>query len=235
MRAVIEGDARSQLMQAVAFLDSVTEQTSSGWQHTDPKVLQAQGDASAAIPPMFKMNMVGTMGDLAARLEKPGARFLDVGVGVASLAIGMCRAFPQIHAVGLDVFDVPLAMAKDNVARASLEGRIELRKLAVGDLRDEQTFDLAWLPTFFVPREEMKAALARVHASIKPGGWLLCAIGGSNGDDRQRATLGLMCELWGGATLSAAETESALKAAGFTTVRTLPGPAFAPAMLVAQR
>ena len=142
MRAVLEGDIRSTLMQTTALLDSAGDpHPLPGWRHTSAALLQAQGDASAMFAPMFKANIVGSLGDLAARLDRPGARFLDIGVGVASLAIAMCRAWQALHAVGVDTFDVPLGLARRNVERAGLADRIELRQTAVEDLREEESFE----------------------------------------------------------------------------------------------
>src|SRR5437868_7675399 len=179
MRAALLGDIRSTLMQSLAFLDSSTEKgVAPGWHHTNRTLLQAQGDGSAMFPPMFKANIVPTLGDLAARLDRPGARFLDVGVGVASLTIAMCRAWPSLQVVGLDVFDVPLALARENVARADLGDRVELRKLSVEELSEEGTFDLAWLPSVFIPATVLPSAVARVRASLRPGGFLIFPVMG---------------------------------------------------------
>ena len=235
-RATLRGDLRTQLMQALAFLDASTGQAPvTGWRHTDRALLQAQGDASAVFPPMFKANMVAGLGDLAARLDRPGARFLDVGVGVGSLAIGMCRAWPELHAVGVDVFDVPLGMARENVARASLEERIELRKVAVEDLRDEASFDFAWLPAFFLGEAAVNGAAERVRASLRPGGWVLLPLIGAVGDERQKAVWAMVCDLWGGPSLSIPDAEALLQDAGFSAISTMAGPAWAPALVVGQK
>ena len=162
--------------------------------------MQAQGDASAMFAPMFKANIVASLGDLAARLERPGARFLDIGVGVASLAIAMCRAWQGLHTVGLDTFDVPLDLARRNIERAGLADRIELRRTAVEDLREEEAFDLAWMPSIFIPAPVLASAAARVRAALRPGGWMLFPIGGLSGnDERARAVFALISETWGGA------------------------------------
>ncbi len=230
------GDIRSHLMQALAFLDSSSgEAPSPGWRHTDRALLQAQGDASAGLAPMFKANILPGLGDLAARLERPGARFLDVGVGVGALAIAMCRAWPELHVVGLDTFDVPLAVARENVVRASLAERIELRRIGVEELADEESFELAWLPAFFIPEAVVGQAMSRVHAALRPGGWVLLPLIGAAGDDRQRAVAALVSDLWGGPAFSVAGAESLLKEAGFSSVRTLAGPPWAPALVVGQR
>lgn len=235
-RAALAGEIRSTLMQALAFLDSASDKAASpGWRHTQAALLQAQGDASGGFPPMFKALIVSSLGDLAARLDRPGARFLDVGVGVGALAISMCRVWPELHAVGLDVFDVPLGIARENVARAGLEGRIELRQVPAQDLRDEEAFDFAWLPGVFIPAGVLNAALARVRASLRPGGWLLLPIMGAAGENRHRAVGALMNELWGGPVLSTTDGEALMKDAGLSSVRSMPGPPWAPTLIVAQR
>jgi 2-polyprenyl-3-methyl-5-hydroxy-6-metoxy-1,4-benzoquinol methylase len=222
MRAAIEGDFRSQLLQAVHFLDSMRAgQAAQGWTHTDRAALQAQGDASTGFVPMFKMGILPQLGDLAARLEKQGAAMLDVGVGVGSLAIAMCRAFPQLRVVGLDTFDPPLAIAREKVAAAGLESRIDLRKLAIEQLRDDGAFDLAWLPSFFIAEAALPAAAQRAFAALRPGGWLLFPTMQPPSGDRTGSALALVADVWGGPTMSAADAEALLKHAGFPAVRTI--------------
>jgi len=236
MRASLQGDVRSQLMQALAFLDSSAGKgPSAGWSHSDPTLLQAQGDGSAGIAGPFKTMIAPMLGDLPERLGRPGARFLDVGAGVASLSIAMCRGWPALRVVGLDASETPLAAARQNVERAGLADRIELRRLAVEELRDEESFDLAWLPSMFIPAAALPTGAARVRASLRPGGWVLFPIGGFAGEERARAVFALVNELWGGPVLAVAEAESLLKEAGFSTVRALPGPPWAPPLLAAQR
>ena len=148
----------------------------------------------------------------------------------------MCRAWPELHVVGLDTFDVPLGLARQNVERAGLADRVELRQVGVEELRDEESFELAWLPSFFIPTPVLATAVARVHASLRPGGWMLFPIGGLAGnDERARAVFALISEVWGGPALTTTEAESMLKEAGFSTVRVLPGPPATPPFVVAQR
>jgi Methyltransferase domain len=234
-RSGLEGELRGQLMQALAFLDAARDGNNAGWSHSDRSMLQAQGDASSGFAPMFKANMLASLGDLGERLARPGAKLLDVGVGVGALAIAMCRAFPTLGVVGVDTSSTPLAIARENIEQAGLAARIELKELAVEALTDEVVFELVWLPSFFVAEKALPAAVARVHAGLKPGGWLLMPIGVNGGDERQRATLSLVCELWGGPALSVAEAQTLLQGRGFSQVRCMQGPAWAPALMVAQR
>jgi hypothetical protein len=224
MRAAMLGELRTPLLQAVALFDATArKEASPGWRHTDPTILQTQGDSSIGVATMLKLNVVPQLGDLAERLARPGARFLDIGVGVASLAIAMCRIWPELHVGGIDAYDVPLALAKDNVARAGLGGRIELRHLAVDKLADEAAYDLAWLPAFFIAGEVVVDALTRVRASLRPGGWVVLATFGG-GTGKVAAVSGLLADLWGGPLLAPAEVESHLARAEFANVKLLPGP-----------
>jgi SAM-dependent methyltransferase len=234
MRTALTGELRMHLMQALHYLDSMrAREASTGWRHTNREILQSQGDASAALATMMKLRIAPKLDDLAARLEQPGARFLDVGVGVASVAIAMSRMYPNLETVGLDVYEPALALARENVARAKLESRVDLRSCAVEDLRDEDLFTLAWLPCFFV--SNIDAAVARIHASLVPGGFIVCGLASSKADDRARAVWSLINEEWGGSQLTSTEAEAALTRAGFTDVRTLPGPDWAPSMVVGKR
>jgi hypothetical protein len=72
-------------------------------------------------------------------------------------------------------------------------------------------------------------------SALRPGGWVLFAASGGGGDARRRAIWSLIDELWGGASLACAEAEEILREVGFTSVRTIPGPEWAPSLFVGRR
>jgi 2-polyprenyl-3-methyl-5-hydroxy-6-metoxy-1,4-benzoquinol methylase len=225
MRASIQGEIRSVLMQSLAVLDNaVRKEPTNGWRHSDPVLLQAQGDSSAGFPAIFKMMIVPQLGDLGERLGRAGGRFLDIGVGVGALSISMCRVWPELRCVGIDIFDKPLAIARDNVSNAKLAERIELRRVPVEQLEDREGFDLAWFPSFFVPTSALAAAAKQLHGAMRPGGWAILATISPTGTSRACASSRLLADIWGGETLATADAEKLLTDAGFTAVRTLPGP-----------
>jgi SAM-dependent methyltransferase len=236
-RRALAGEIRSSLMQALAFLEAAASgDVAKGWRHVDPKVLDAQGAGSSGFPAMFKAAVIPSLDDLGERLERPGASFLDVGVGVAHLAMAMCRAWPALRVVGIDPFETALAIARANVRQASLQDRIELRRGGIEELRDEEAFDLAWLPTVFIPSDIVPQAIQRVRTSLRPGGWAIVPTIGEVGTDLHRGVWALQNQLWGGPALSTAELESLAYAAGFSSVRTIPPPgSWAPSLVVARR
>jgi ubiquinone/menaquinone biosynthesis C-methylase UbiE len=67
------------------------------------------------------------VGDLLAFRPRVG-EVLDVGTGTARIPIEICARAPLAKVVAIDLADHMLALARINVARAKLEGRISLEK-----------------------------------------------------------------------------------------------------------
>jgi SAM-dependent methyltransferase len=72
--------------------------------------------------------------ELNQRMAQPGTAFLDVGTGVAALAIAMCRLWPSLQVVGIDPSEHALALAREQVAAADASGQVELRQASIEDL-----------------------------------------------------------------------------------------------------
>jgi 2-polyprenyl-3-methyl-5-hydroxy-6-metoxy-1,4-benzoquinol methylase len=234
MRTFVQAELRTSMLQPAAYVDAAARGTPTrGWHHTDPRILQAQGDASAQFAGALKNHLLPMFGDLGERLARPSARLLDVGVGVASLSIAMCRNFPELRVVGLDVFDVPLGMARENVARAGLADRIELRQLALEDLKEEAAYDLVWLPACFLTPSGIPVAMTRARAALRPGGRILLPAISDQAPDAHRRVYSLVLEQWGAVTPASFLVEQ-LAAAGFVQPQTLPGPSPWMALVTAQ-
>lgn len=193
-----------------------------GWNYAAHDVLRTGGEITegfANVLPRFLPMLDG----LGARLESADARFLDVGMGVAGLSIGMARKFPALSIVGLDVWGPSLALARKNVAEAGLTERIEVREQSGEDLPEEAAFDLAWVPAPFMPPAVLARVVERVVRSLKPGGWFLLAAAKSC-DDLRGTALGFHVSLYGGQPSAQEENEKLLTSKGLANVRTLPGP-----------
>jgi len=55
----------------------------------------------------------------------------------------MARKWPTLRVVGLDVWGPSLALARQNVAAAGLQDRVELREQSADELPDDRAFDLS--------------------------------------------------------------------------------------------
>ncbi len=210
-----------------------TPERAPGWTYTDTEVLQIGGEVTAGFANVLP-RLLPLLEGLAPRLEGPEGAFLDVGTGVAGLAIGMAKKWPSLHVVGLDVWGPSLALARKNVTDAGLNARIEVREQPGEELPDERAFDLAWLPAPFMPRQALARVVERVHRALKPGGWLLFAAA-KPGEDLRGAALGFRMAQFGGGPSTQQEIEKLLAERGFTEVKTLPGPPRDFKMIVAGR
>jgi SAM-dependent methyltransferase len=195
-----------------------------GWAPTEPALLEAAGDVSAAIPATLAATIAPQLTGLEARLSAPGAAFLDVGVGVGVLAVEMARRWPGLRVVGVDPWAPALALARDRVRAAGLADRIELREQAGEHLADQDAFDLAWIPGAFVPASALPAVLRRVRAALRPGGWLLLPFFRAVDDPLAGALVRLRAAMFGGAASPPAAIEALVGDAGFAEIRTLPAP-----------
>jgi hypothetical protein len=186
-----------------------------GWAGDDPVVVRHQGRASAVAADMMAEQMSAMPGPREA-YEGGRGRFLDVGVGVAAISLRMCELFPGSTAVGLDVIPEVLEAARKEVADRGCEGRVELRLLDVAELADVEDFDLAWIPQPFLPRASLEEGLTRVHAALRPDGWLVMPLNAPTGEcDFQRALADHSSYLLGGGPMTQEEAETMVASAGF--------------------
>jgi len=204
-----------------------------GWTFTDPGFLQSQGRMSMSIAHVVG-SIAPTLGDLASRLQG-GATFLDVGTGVAWLAIAMARAFPGLRVVGMDVFPTALDIARKNVADAGLADRIELRLENVVELSDRDAFDLQFLAAPFIPRSIVPEALERLRSALRPGGVLLFGTFATVDEPLSQATQALRIVRAGGHPWNLEEARTLMERAGFSDARVVERTWRAPIAVVAGR
>jgi SAM-dependent methyltransferase len=216
----VRADVRNAALQSGELAASAARgDLGAGWTHTDRLVLETQGEMSAgAVEPLVRYGIPALPG-LTDRLGAPGAALLDIGTGVAALAIEFCRHFEHLRVVGLEPAAAPRALALARVADAGLAGRIEVRDQRVEELADVAAFDLAFVPLPFLPPAAVAAALAVVHRALRPGGWLLVGTLGSPARGDLRDALGaLRSVLWGGGPLGPEAVTDLLHAAGYADV-----------------
>jgi 2-polyprenyl-3-methyl-5-hydroxy-6-metoxy-1,4-benzoquinol methylase len=141
-----------------------------GWAFPDPALLQAQGDMSRAFPRHFAA-MAKERPDFAAAFD--GGHFLDIGVGVASLALEAAAQFPRLRVTGLDIWEPSLALARAHIAASPYADRVAVRAQDVTTLEETDAYTAIWFPILFFPRSVVEAALPRLAAALRPGGWLI--------------------------------------------------------------
>jgi precorrin-6B methylase 2 len=219
-RVIVISFAQTYLRQALELIDNPDRPAA--WTHTDPEILQAQGSASA---------LIATLMD-GAGLGRHDARILDVGTGVAGLAIAFCKTYPNATVVGLDPWEPSLELARANVAAANLDARITLVASTVEAYEDANGFDLVWFPTFFVPEAVLDDALARVHAMTRSGGEVVLGAFETPEDPLSAVVDDLRTVRSGGTATNSADAAVRLVTAGFADVREVDKTWMAPVRLV---
>lgn len=205
------------------LLHAHSRQTS--WTYTDAALLEGAGAMSAGFVTPLAQVLLPSLDGATDALSRKGATFLDVGVGVAGLAIALARRWPELRIVGIDPWQPSLALARQNVAKAGLDERIELREQRAEDLSDEAAFDIAWLPAIFMPRAAVRPACERILRSLRPGAWMLFNAVQPGDDPTTDALWYLRTTMFGNSAMTVQETETLLRDVGYADVRTLCSPA----------
>ncbi|WP_081739509.1 class I SAM-dependent methyltransferase [Methylobacterium sp. 10] len=189
------------------------------WQVSDPAMLQAQGQASRSV--------VRRLASLAA--ERPalsaalGGRFLDVGTGVAGIALEAAAQWPSLDIVGLDIWKPALDLARENVAASPFGSRIELRLQDVTRFDEVAAYSLTWLPAPFLSHDAARTALDRLTAALKPKGHLVVGLYTPPAEPVGAALAALRLARSGGHLWDCPDMEVELRSRGFTAVETCPG------------
>jgi hypothetical protein len=204
------------------------------WGAQSDEALFAQGRASAqgaAGFAQFGLPMLAGVREAFAN----GARMLDVGTGVAAMAVAYAELFPQLTVVGIDVLPRVLVLAAQTVAASSVSDRIVLRQQDVSDLDEPETYTLAWVPAPFIPESTLGAGLVRVVRSLLPGGWLMLAHGKYGGSAVNDAVGRFKTIAYGGTALDDHQAEEMLNSRGLVDVGTARTPEGAPAITVGRK
>lgn len=189
------------------------------WTHDDPVVLQSQGRASMIVAALIRKIGLSLEG-FDARMASGEAAFLDIGTGVAWLAIAMMRTYPKLRVVGIDTWGAALALARQNVREASLGHAIELRREDATAIEDVDAYDLAWVPGPFLPRDIVPDVVTRTHRAMRRHGWIVFGLYASPDEALAQELLQLRVLRSGGYPWQAADAEAMLKEQGFINVHT---------------
>ena len=190
------------------------------WKVRDAAMLQAQGHASRAVVHRL-IALAAERPALAAALE---GRFLDVGTGVAALALEAAAQRPSLSVVGIDIWEPALALARTNVAASPHSARIDVRAQDVTTLTDVAAYTLAWLPAPFLTRPIAEAALDRLVVALAPAGYLAVGLYLPPADAVSAALAALRLTRSGGHVWQSAEMEAELGLRDFCAVETCPDP-----------
>lgn len=205
------------------------------WAAQSDEALLAQGRGSAQGAALMAQFLLPQLDGLADAFVRPGVRMLDVGTGVAALAVAWAERFPALTVVGLDVLPRVLALAATTVASSGARDRVELRCQDVSELDDIDTYAFGWLPAPFLPEAALHAGARTVSAALVPGGWLMLGHGRFAEDPIGDAVTRFKTVAFGGTPLDDATAQALLRDVGLDDIATLATPPGSPAITVGRR
>ncbi|WP_225627435.1 class I SAM-dependent methyltransferase [Streptomyces werraensis] len=208
-----------------------------GWADQDDEVLRNQGRASAGTGRAIAGTVVPALPGLAERLDVRGSRILDVGTGIAALALALAEAFPSSEIVGLDVMERMLELARTELADAGTEAanRVTLRHADVADMAERAAYDMVWLPAPFLSEAALSQALPRLVRALKPGAWIVVGTNSTAPDRLRRAVAGWHAARNGGNAHDSDRMADALTTHGLRDARQFPTVPGGPVLVAARR
>jgi precorrin-6B methylase 2 len=189
-----------------------------GWSFPDADVLIAQGRLAAPHARQW-VRLAKDRPQLAKALT---GRLLDVGTGVAALALEAASLNPSLHIVAIDIYEPALEIARAAVRASPHAARIEIRHQDVTTLEQHGVYSLAWVPTSFLPRSVADEALRRVLAALAPGGFLVVGTRGGSGATLQHALASLRVLRSGGYPWLVDEMTDYLSTLGYVDIEAIP-------------
>lgn len=228
--------AAAQLSVLRQVLGAAAGELPPGWAAQPDQVLLDQGHASAAVGRALATVLVPTLDGLAARLAVPGSRILDVGTGVAALALALARELPHARVTGIDSWDRVLGLARAELRQAGAPAeRVELRRQDAADLREPGAYDLIWLPVPFLSERSLAASLPRLLDALAPGGWLVSGMLPVPPGELAAAVARWKAVRNGGNCLGPDRMGAALRDAGLRNVARFPAAPGGAVLMVGQR
>jgi hypothetical protein len=184
------------------------------WRVADSALLQAQGRVSGQV---FQ-RICALAADRPLLGKALNGRFLDVGTGVAGIALEAAKARPSLTIQGIDIWEPALNLALENVRNSPYSDRISIRRLNITELPAEPRYTLIWLPTMFMRRTVVEAALDRIAAASLKDAYVIASCYTVPSDRDAAAFVALRILRSGGERIEHPEIEKMLSLRGFINV-----------------
>lgn len=163
-------------------------------------------------------------------LFESGGRYLELGCGAAGSMAAVLQDFPGISAVGVELSEDLVAVARERAHRLGIADRMTVVHGDAAAYDGPGGFDFAFWSQFFFPERDRPGALAVLHRCVRPGGFVLAPLMGDpvaevadlrTDDGREYAVDRLLHGSWGVPLRSPRELAAELEGAGFVDAELL--------------
>lgn len=165
-------------------MEEVTPETIKPYDNNRPKTKQVEEMFDSIAPAYDFMNRAMTFGidkiwrrkavDMVGKTNP--THILDVATGTGDLAMLLCRRIAQTNVTGIDLSEEMLRVGRDKIAKAGLDGRIQLRQADCLALPfNDNSFDAVTVAYGVRNFEHLQQGYAEMARVLHPGG-MLCVI-----------------------------------------------------------
>ncbi|HEY7268468.1 MAG TPA: class I SAM-dependent methyltransferase, partial [Dehalococcoidia bacterium] len=146
------------------------------WADFGAEAIEAQGDFNRPwLLGALGSDYLPAVPDVHQRLQKPGARFLDVACGVGWASIAVARAYPNVAVLGIDADEMSVERANQNARAAGLSDRVRFEQRDAATLSGGQPFDAAIIIEAVHDMSDPVGVLGAVRKALAPGASLIVA------------------------------------------------------------
>lgn len=135
----------------------------------------------------MKVGTDGTLLGAWAEMEKTNGRILDIGTGTGLIALMMAQRFPEAQVTAIDIDEMAVSQAAENVRNSPFANRIETCLADVKTFDPKETFDsIVCNPPYFnnalvcpdQQRTQARHTLSLSYEGLMAAAWrLLCEEG----------------------------------------------------------
>lgn len=140
-----------------------------------------------------------------------GARYLELGCGLAGALLTYLQLYPKVTAVGVELAGDLIESARARAAALGVADRVRFVIADATAFSDPEPFDVVFWSQFFFPAASREKALANALARLRPGGLLVAPVLGTAPLDV------LLCRSLGVPALTPPGLAGEFEAAGFVS------------------
>ncbi len=152
--------------------------TGGGVPYEDYGVDLAEGQAGSTRPlfrNLLAQEWLTAMPDIHARLQAPGARVADIGMGLGHSSIAIAQAYPNVQVDGFDLDELSVRAAQANAEAAGVADRVTFQVRDAGDPALAGRYDLAFAFECIHDMSNPVATLRAMRRLVGDGGTVLIA------------------------------------------------------------